>query len=259
MEFGIFAVAIQEKGFPLLSAQQMQSKYKGFLKKYKESNAYRGRTGAGLTSRDLQQVINTIGAKLNKIFPCFERMDKFFGTRLSVNPPAILSMGLRISEASQTNEADDENSVSVSPGTFTTEHPVAESDGESSWGTTLVPQGTSMTPMSDSVATSVSKTPNEISSIRQMRRPMRADQIPKEKLSVAKVIQQSFQERNATKEKYFNYKRKIAEEQDKRSDERLKIILQDKREERREKLLLELLKKGKEADEAEAHINRLLE
>jgi hypothetical protein len=67
-----------------------KSRFEGFISKYKEAKRTSGQTGWGLDEEDIARGINTIESKLERMAPHFTELDKLYGDRPNVNPPAII-------------------------------------------------------------------------------------------------------------------------------------------------------------------------
>ena len=69
-----------------------KGRVRAYLKLYKDTNsAYKNVNGAKFTlsASDIKVGITTIEKKLDKMCPCYQRMDNLFGGRQNVNPTTI--------------------------------------------------------------------------------------------------------------------------------------------------------------------------
>ncbi|KAL7267636.1 hypothetical protein RUND412_009770 [Rhizina undulata] len=82
-----------ESLFPHQSFKQVYNKFDNYKKSWKEAHNWNKQTGWGLTEDDLGEGTAGLRKKLLKKCPMFFRLEKIFGDRPNVDPPAMFHSG----------------------------------------------------------------------------------------------------------------------------------------------------------------------
>jgi hypothetical protein len=89
-----WAIHVNKAGLLNLTGKTLKARFGRYLKRYKDIKSQEKLTGFGLTDDDYRNKIRTIALRFERDCPCFERMDKIFGTKPNVHALASMEGGL---------------------------------------------------------------------------------------------------------------------------------------------------------------------
>ncbi|KAG6623733.1 uncharacterized protein IUM83_01848 [Phytophthora cinnamomi] len=80
------------KKYESLKPRNMQQRWENVVKKFREVLKLQGGTGMGLTAAEIRQGVS-LPTKLEKMCPCFYRLEALFGERPNMNAHATVELG----------------------------------------------------------------------------------------------------------------------------------------------------------------------